>query len=60
VHENLTENSIVMCIPIVSQLLGKHILAGAKVRKNMTSIARQRINKDDFLTIEAVFDVIHT
>jgi hypothetical protein len=44
---------IVTCIPIARQRLGKDIPARANARKNMTSIARQRISKHASLTIEA-------
>jgi hypothetical protein len=47
----------VTCIPIARQRLGKHIPARAKAGKNRTSIAKQRISKHAFLTIEAVFSV---
>jgi hypothetical protein len=45
----------VTCIPIARQQPGKHIPARAKAPKNRTSIARQRISKHAFLTIEEVF-----
>jgi hypothetical protein len=48
------------CIPIVRHPLGKHIPAGANARKNRTSIARQRINKQSSLvTMEAVFSTLY-
>jgi hypothetical protein len=40
------------CIPIARQRLGKHIPAEAYARNNRTSIARQRISKQAFSTIE--------
>jgi hypothetical protein len=45
----------VKCIPIARQRLSKQIPAQAHSLNNMTSIARQRISKHAFLTIETVF-----
>jgi hypothetical protein len=47
----------VTCIPIARQRFGKHIPAQEYVLNNRTSIARQRISRHTFLTIEAVFSV---
>jgi hypothetical protein len=44
--------NIVMYRPIARQRLDKHIPAEAYYRNNGTSIARQRINKQTFSTIE--------
>jgi hypothetical protein len=48
-------SSIVMCIPIVRQVLCKHIPEEANARDNRMSIARQRISNQASLTIEDVF-----
>jgi hypothetical protein len=55
VHENLTEDSIVTCIPIAMQRHGKNVPAGANARNIRMSIARQRISKHASLTVESVF-----
>jgi hypothetical protein len=44
-----------MRVPTAKQRLAKHIPAQADTRNNTTSIARQQINKNISLTIEAVF-----
>jgi hypothetical protein len=44
-----------MYTPTARQRLGKHIPAGANERNNRMSVARQRISKHVFLTIDAVF-----
>jgi hypothetical protein len=49
--------SIVVCIPIARQRLGKHIPVRASERKNRTLIVKQRISKHASLRIEAVFSV---
>jgi hypothetical protein len=54
-EEFVTRLNIVTYRSIVRQLLGKHILAGAKERSNRTPIARQRFNNHASLIIEAVF-----
>jgi hypothetical protein len=48
---------IVMCMPIARQRLGKYVTERTNVRKNRTSIARQRISKHASLTMQAVFSV---
>jgi hypothetical protein len=45
----------VTSVPIARQRLCKHIPARANACENRTSIAGQRISKQAFLTIEAVF-----
>jgi hypothetical protein len=47
--------SIVTCISIARQRLGKNIPAQANSRNNRTYIARQRISKNTSITIEDVF-----
>jgi hypothetical protein len=48
------EKCIVTCMPIVRQLLSKHITAHA-CAPNRTSIARQRTSQHASLTIDAMF-----
>jgi hypothetical protein len=43
--------------PTAIQRRGKHIPAEAYARKNKTSVATERISKQAFSTIEAVFSV---
>jgi hypothetical protein len=58
-HKQPEENHeyIVTYRPIARQRLGKHILAQAEGRNNWISIARQRISKQAFSTIERLFSV---
>jgi hypothetical protein len=48
------QESILMCIPIARQRLGKHSSAETNVCNNRTSIARQWISKHVSFIIEAV------
>jgi hypothetical protein len=47
--------TIVTYRPIARQRLGKHIRAGANAHTHWTSNVRQRISKQAYLTVEAVF-----
>jgi hypothetical protein len=51
----LKRKYIVTYTPIAKQWFGKHIPAEAYARKNRTSIARQRINKQGLSTIDRLF-----
>jgi hypothetical protein len=48
----ISKQNIVTCIPIARQRLGKHIPVEAYARNNSTSIAKQRVSKQAFSTIE--------
>jgi hypothetical protein len=52
------ENSIVTCMSIVRQRLGKHIPAEANASSNKSSIVREQVSKHASLTTEAVFYVV--
>jgi hypothetical protein len=54
-HHRLIGTHNVPYRPIDRQRLDKHIPAGANARNNRTSIARQRISKQAFSTIERMF-----
>jgi hypothetical protein len=58
VHPGRLTINIMVCMPIATQRLGKHIPAQANSLNNRTSIARQPIRKHASLTLEAGFCVV--
>jgi hypothetical protein len=54
---SISANHIVTCIPTARQRLSKHILAQANILNNKTSTTRQRISRNAYVRIVAVFSV---